>query len=122
MKEPGILDEQEIKDILRDVTQKYKEVIKDKLVEIVLFGSYARNNPEEYSDVDIMILIDDTDENIKEYGRELGDFNHDLDLKYEVIISPIMINYGIFKKYEDVLPFYINIVREGKRVYGREAA
>jgi uncharacterized protein len=122
LRKPGILDEFEVRDILHDVTEKYKEVIKDRLVEIVLFGSYARKKPEEYSDVDIMVLIDDTDENIKEYGRDLGEFVHDLDLKYDVLITPIMINFEIFKRYEDILPFYMNIIKEGVKVYGREAA
>jgi len=35
-----------------------KEVLGDKLEKVLLFGSYARGDYDEYSDIDIFVLAD----------------------------------------------------------------
>ena len=105
MKKTGIAGVPEVKRLLSEVIDKYREVIKDKLVEIILFGSYAKKNQEEYSDVDIMVLIDDSDENIKSFDKALEDINFELTMKYEILVSPILVSFGTFREYVDILPF-----------------
>lgn len=122
MKEFGILNQQEVQSLLAELVDVYKSLIGEKLVEVVLYGSYARGNEEEYSDVDVLALVDDTEENIRHYDTELEDFNHDMIMKYGVLLSPIIVNYSIFTKYRDVLPFYMNVEREGVVVYERKVA
>ena len=52
-----------------------------------MYGSYARGDYRDDSDIDIMILLDLSDMDIKQYRHELSgetfDFNmdHDLDIK-----------------------------------------
>ncbi|MCE1246233.1 MAG: nucleotidyltransferase domain-containing protein, partial [Firmicutes bacterium] len=104
MKEFGVLNQQEVQSLLAELVDVYKSLIGEKLVEVVLYGSYARGNEEEYSDVDVLALVDDTEENIRHYDTELEDFNHDMIMKYGVLLSPIIVNYSIFTKYRDVLP------------------
>jgi len=122
LKEFGILNQQEVQSLLTELVDVYKSLIGEKLIEVVLYGSYARGNEEEYSDVDVLALVDDTEENIRHYDTELEDFNHDMIMKYGVLLSPIIVNYSIFTKYRDVLPFYINIEQEGVVVYERKVA
>jgi uncharacterized protein len=122
VKKNGILDDNDMKFLLNEIMDKYREILKDKIVEIILFGSYARKNQEEYSDVDIMVLVDDTDENIRNVENEFGDFNHELLLKYEVFVSPILVSFAQFKEYRDILPFFMNADKEGIRIYERKAA
>lgn len=122
MKEFGVLNQQEVQSLLAELVDVYKSLIGEKLVEVVLYGSYARGNEEEYSDVDVLALVDDTEENIRHYDTELEDFNHDMIMKYGVLLSPIIVNYSIFTKYRDVLPFYMNVEREGVVVYERKVA
>ncbi|MCD4784788.1 MAG: nucleotidyltransferase domain-containing protein [Candidatus Eremiobacteraeota bacterium] len=113
---------EEVKDLLNDIIKKYKKIIKDKLIEIVLIGSYARGDEEEYSDIDIIALIDDSDKNIKTLDRKLEDFNHELTMKYEILVSPILISYSQFREYRDILPFYMNVEKEGVILYERKIA
>jgi predicted nucleotidyltransferase len=122
LKEFGVLNSDEIKALLAEVVETYKTIIREKLVEVVLYGSYARGSEEEYSDVDILALIDDSDENIKQLDRILEDFHHDMIMKYSVLLSPILVSYPVFTKYHDVLPFYMNVEREGVVVYERKVA
>lgn len=122
MKKAIIPGNEEVRNLLNDITKKYKKIIKEKLVEIVLIGSYARGDEEEYSDIDIIALIDDSDKNIKTLDRELEDFNHELTMKYEILVSPILLSYNRFREYRDILPFYINVEKEGVILYERKIA
>ena len=41
------------------------------------------------------------------------DFTVDLELEYNKVLSVLLIDYDNFKEWEDVLPFYKNIKKEG---------
>ena len=83
----------------------------EKLEQIILYGSVARGTSTEESDVDIALLIHGTiDENLEDH---LLDFIVDMNLKYNRVFSVIDIDYETFRKWENVLPFYSNVRREG---------
>ena len=46
-------------DKLSNLSKKLKEEFKDKIENIILFGSYARGNYSENSDIDILVIVDD---------------------------------------------------------------
>jgi uncharacterized protein len=103
--------------LIEEVVESARVIIKDKLVEVILFGSYARGEQDPESDMDIMILVDESDEKIKRYDREFDDINHRLTLKYETLIIPLFTNYSRFEEYKNMLPFFMNVVKEGVVVY-----
>ena len=83
----------------------------EKLEQIILYGSVARGTSTEESDVDIALLIHGTiDETLEDH---LLDFIVDMNLKYNRVFSVIDIDYETFRKWENVLPFYSNVRREG---------
>ena len=43
---------------MKDLSEKAKEVYGDKLMEVILYGSCARGEFDNESDVDVMILLD----------------------------------------------------------------
>lgn len=55
--------------------------------EIILYGSYARGDFHPDSDIDIMILLDLSDIDIKEYRHQLSDMTFDFNMDYDVDIS-----------------------------------
>ena len=54
--------------ILKEVSNAYKKVYGDKLVKAVLYGSYARGDYDEESDIDIVGII-------KKKSQYYWDFN-----------------------------------------------
>ena len=52
---------------LMELSRKLKEKFKDKIEEIIVFGSYARGDFNEDSDIDILIIVNDDkiEENIR---------------------------------------------------------
>ena len=91
----------------------------NRIKKIILYGSYARGDYEDSSDIDIMILTDMTDEEITEYSEKLWDFAYDIELENDVLLSPTIKNIDKFNYWLKALPFYMNVEREGVVLSGK---
>lgn len=87
------------------------------LRQIILYGSYARGDFRPDSDIDIMILLDLSDIDIKKYRHQLLDMTFDFNMDYDVDIKPIAKSEEHYRKWVDNYPFYSNVNREGVRLY-----
>lgn len=85
----------------------------DKFQQAVLYGSYARGDYDEESDIDIMIIVDMSPEELRNYRWNLSCFCADLNLKYDTLITSKLQSLKIFEQWKDVLPFYQNVLKEG---------
>lgn len=47
----------DIFEILREFKRELTEILGDKLVDVILFGSYARGDYTDESDVDVLIIV-----------------------------------------------------------------
>lgn len=86
--------------------------------QIILYGSYARGDYTADSDVDIMILLDISDMEIKDYRHQLSDMTYDFNLDHDLDIKPIAKNEEHFLQWIENYPFYANIQKEGVSLYG----
>jgi predicted nucleotidyltransferase len=92
---------------LRLLREKYR----DKIEQVVLFGSVARGEFDEESDVDIMIVLKNGSRRLRD---EISMASFDLILRNNVILSPMVMDrktYEWHKKYRD--PLYNSIKRDG---------
>ena len=85
---------------------------------MILYGSYARGDYRDDSDIDIMILLDISDMEIKNYRHQLSDLTFDFNMDYDMDIKPIAKSEKHFVKWVQNYPFYANINREGVVLYG----
>ena len=100
-----------------DDTQYY--INHDKRIEEVwLFGSYARGDFRPDSDVDIMILLDMSDLELKAYAQQLSYMTYDFNMDNDLDIKPIAKSEAHFKKWIVNYPFYSNVYKEGVVLYG----
>lgn len=67
-----------ISNLLERYIGEVKKVFGGSLRQVILYGSYARGDYREDSDVDVMILVDLTDMEIKEYQRKLSEVDTEL--------------------------------------------
>lgn len=107
---------------MRDLLEEYVILICGiygmHLKQVILYGSYARGDFTEDSDVDIMILLDISDMEIKNYRHQLSDITFDFNMDHDLDIKPIAKSEDHFRKWIDAYPFYANISKEGVRLYG----
>ena len=98
---------------IQEFLQGVNKMFGDRAKKIILYGSYARGDFDNSSDIDIMILTDFSDEEIVEYGEKIWDFTYDIELENNVLISPLIKNIDKFNDWIEVLPFYNNVQKEG---------
>ena len=104
--------------ILIEFEKCMRDIFGDDLREVILYGSYARNEQNANSDIDIMILVDTPMEDIGAYYDKVADCAFDFFIKYDVDISPIIKNMDHFNYWKDDLPFYRSVATEGIAVHG----
>lgn len=85
----------------------------DNLQDVLLYGSYARGDFDEESDVDVMALVNLTREELAKKEREVSGISSDLDLKHDVVLSIVLQDTETFLQYRNALPFFKNVMREG---------
>ena len=105
-------------DLLEQYIMEVKKIYGGHLCKVILYGSYARGDFSTDSDVDIMILLDISDLELKEYSQQLSYMTYDFNLDNELDIKPIAKSEQHFKKWIENYPFYANIHREGVVLYG----
>lgn len=102
-----MLTQEMISDLITGVT----DILANNVLEIILYGSVARKEETEESDIDIAIILK------KSFDRETKEkfisWAADMDLKYEKVFSIIDIEQESYNKWNRVLPFYRNISKEG---------
>ena len=78
-------------------------------------GDFRKN-----SDVDLIILTDLTDTEIEEYRDKIIDYAYDLeyDNNFEIDLSPLLKNITKYEERVEVVPFYMNVQKEGVVLYG----
>jgi len=106
-----------INDISKEYVMEINNIFGDKLRKVILYGSYARGDFDDESDIDIMILVDMPDEEIEKKSDKVIDLKCEIDDKYNVFLSPMIINANHFNEWLPVLPFYKN-VNSGVVLYG----
>ena len=91
------------------IAKEFAETIKsDDIKLIMLFGSVARGDDNEESDIDILIVSPIADK-IK---PEIHKIAMDIILEKDEVISPRLMTEDEFKKVEDY-PFLTNVLKEG---------
>jgi predicted nucleotidyltransferase len=99
--------------ILCEFRNKTKSIMGDSLKQMILYGSYARGDYGDNSDMDIMVLTELTDDRIIQIEDEIFDAAYDIELEYGVPISVNIKNEKHFKNWVNSLPYYSNIQKEG---------
>jgi uncharacterized protein len=111
---PGI-EEVEFLDLkIRQLLKVFKGELEvlygEQLAHLVLYGSFARHEETEGSDIDILVVLKGQVAHVDEILR-MGDVTTDLLLKYDELISIVPMSLNDFL-YRDS-PLLLNIRREG---------
>ena len=98
-------------DMKTDIVNGLLSIFREDILQIILYGSVAKEEDTSESDIDIAIIL--KSELTNERRKEFISWSADLDLKYDRIFSIIDINKKRLDEWGKVLPFYVNIQQEG---------
>jgi predicted nucleotidyltransferase len=97
--------------IIKDLKEHLQKGYHDTVKEIILFGSRANGNSNEYSDYDILIVLDN-DYTFQD-ERRIYDLCYEIDLKYDIIIDPHMISLRELTTLRGKQPIFTNAIQTG---------
>lgn len=100
-----------LKQALPRVITNAKSIYGDQIDSVILYGSYARGNQTDESDVDIALIL--TGKYTDEQHDLLIDALVDIELDTGLVLSVICVNHDDFISNRDSSLFYRNIQKEG---------
>lgn len=101
----------EYKELFQQLIPQVVSIYGDLLVSVILYGSVARGTQTEESDIDIALML--KSEETKDMRERMTDAVVDLELEYNKVLSVLRIDYKQFRLWENTMPFYKNMKKEG---------
>jgi predicted nucleotidyltransferase len=95
--------------LIPEIKQELSAIYGDRLNSIYLYGSYARGEASQDSDVDFLVVLNNT-EQMSEERSLLRPISHKLYFKYDLDVSLHLALIGNFHK---SFPLYFNVRNEG---------
>ena len=111
------MKKEEILKIMYGYSDDLRAHFGELLEQVILFGSYARDDYNEESDIDITLLLNLSEEEIKQNFDYVAELTSDYNSKYDIDISPLMKDIKHYRKWLRAYPFYNNIEKEGVKLY-----
>lgn len=90
-----------------------KKILGNRIKKIILYGSYARGDYNNSSDIDILVLTDYNPKQFYSALKKISSMTYDIELDYNVILVPLINNIKNYTSGIDEIPFYANIEKEG---------
>ena len=99
-----------LQEVFEKMIPGFQTIFGNVLERIILYGSVARGTQTVESDVDIAVIVRKYTEDMHD---KMIDLTVDLELEYNKVLSVLLIDYDNFREWEDVLPFYNNMKKDG---------
>ena len=116
------IQDMDLRKMLLELEEKLQRVYGNKLKAVILYGSVARGTATEESDIDIMVLIDGTAQELRAFEDQLSDVSTDISIKYFKVFSIIDISYQEYMRWMNTSPFYKNVSQEGVVLYALQSS
>lgn len=108
---------QVIHTLLEQYLSEVQKIYGTHLKSVILYGSYARGDYTADSDVDIMLLVDLTTEEMDSYSEALSELGYEYNVNYDIWMMPVVKNLQHFRQWVSSYPFYSNVQKEGVVLY-----
>ena len=99
---------------IKDIIEKIKKSLANTApgAQTILYGSYARGDYHNESDIDLLILVD-TDKITREDEKKITYPLYDIEFKTGKVISPIIKTKKDWNSIYPATPLYKNVTAEG---------
>jgi len=104
---------EKLKQILNELKIRFQELYSERLVQMVLYGSQARGDAVEGSDIDVLVVLRGEVNPFDELDR-VGDIVYDISYENDTVVSCVFMDEDRFLHRNG--PLLRNIRREGMRL------
>jgi predicted nucleotidyltransferase len=102
--------DRKVKILIKKIKKYLRERYGEKIKKVILYGSYVKGKATEESDIDVIVVVDDSLNSAK-VRESLSDYLFDVLLEEEELISVLVINESLYENYKS--PFLLNVKEEG---------
>lgn len=88
-----IMQSERMQTMLLELVDLLKKAYSNKLKAVILYGSTARGTDTDESDIDVMVLVDGNNQELRLFEDKLSDISADISIKYSKVFSIIDISY-----------------------------
>ena len=103
----------QLEKIIEQIVEFSKDVFGEKFKNVILYGSYARGDYDDESDIDIMIMVDMDRDELGKYRKVYSEFFSEVNLQNGVFLTSKLQSGSYFDAWKHAMPFYQNIIKEG---------
>lgn len=103
----------QLRTVLTELRERLGRLYGERLSALVLYGSQARGDAEEGSDIDVLVVLEGPVDPMAEI-RRTGDDVADLSLEHNVVVACFFVSRDQFEREHS--PLLINARREGVTV------
>ncbi|WP_302134541.1 nucleotidyltransferase domain-containing protein [Schaedlerella sp.] len=107
-----------IQKVKKEVVILIREKMQDDIDKVILYGSCARGDYTEDSDIDIALLTSCNRNDAKKYSKILAEIATKLAMEYYVVINFVCIPCIEFIQKKTWYPYFKSIERDGEVLYG----
>ena len=108
--------QEEYQEAVKEFVRRAREKYEDKIDSIILFGSVAREEAKEDSDIDILVVVNERD---IEDMKEINGIAFEVSMEFSQSISPkIYAVNEIVNRLEIGAPFINEVLKDGVPLYG----
>lgn len=102
----------------QEITEGIKNLLPHSLAYIYLYGSCARGDYREFSDIDVMVVVDCSAKEIDSVKKDIAKLASRIGLYNDTLLSCQVRSKDDWQSRNRYLPYYQNILKEGKVLYG----
>ena len=104
---------EKIQKVVTLFTNEAQKIYGSCLQSVILYGSCARGDYTADSDIDILVLLDIPQNRISAERKRILEITDQLDLEYDVVLTPVLQSQQTFDRYLQVSGYYQNVRAEG---------
>lgn len=103
-----------LSNLLKEIKKDIKLSFKNNVKELKLFGSYARGNYSNDSDIDIYMLYDES--TTEDIDDKISEISVEYQIKYGIMINIYDMSINYYNKFKNISPLIKNIEKEGVNI------
>lgn len=103
--------------IIHDYAKKLREVYGDSLASVTLFGSYARGDFTDVSDIDVLVVVRLPEDELERCNTALANLTFETNLEHDIEIEPVVMSFAEYHYWNAVHPLLMQIKKDGVTIY-----
>lgn len=107
-----------IEDIKKEATELVKKLMGNDLIKVILYGSCARGDYTQDSDIDIALITNCDRMEVKKYSDKIAAISMQLAMEYFAVVNFVCLPYIEFMQKKSWYLYFRNIESEGEVLYG----